>query len=249
MNLYTSITKSTAKSIAKSIVKELEEAGRQSPYVADANEPDPRYKSYGVRADAKKAIFAKHRKAIRSLEQEAQYQLASKLIESKYGEQQHIGLYILESFPEYFSPDKFEDLDKLVRCIHGWSKVDAFANPLLRDILFNHPEDLKPLIRSWNQDSDMWLKRMSVVIFTRKVASSGEFTDFALEMCNNLMFDSEDLVLKGVGWALKDLMKADKERILAYVQELRKKKVSSTVTLYAIRDIKGQERKDFLAQG
>lgn len=92
----------------------------------------------------------------------------------------------------------------------------------------------------------MWLRRMSVVIFTRKVAKSGQFTDIALEMCDNLIHAEEDLVQKGVGWALKDLMKADKDRILDYVRQLRRDKISSTITLYAIRDLKGQERKDFL---
>jgi len=90
------------------------------------------------------------------------------------------------------------------------------------------------------------------VLFTRKVAKSGQFTDVALEMCNNLIFDSEDivedLVLKGIGWALKDLMHTDKQRILDYVQDLRQKGVSSTVTLYAIKNLKGRERKDFLSK-
>ncbi len=230
------------------IVKDLEEAGKLSPYPADANELDPRYLSYGVRAAGKKEIITKHRKAIRALSQTAQIKLATQLIESRYGEQQSVGLFILEPFAEYYSPDKFKELDKLIRCIHGWSKVDSFTASLLRDVLFNHPDEFIKLVRVWNSDEDMWLRRISVVLFTRKVAKSGKFTDVALELCDNLIFDSEDLVLKGVGWSLKDLMKADKERIMDYVKELRNKDVSSTVTLYAIKDLKGQERQDFLAQ-
>lgn len=223
-------------------------AGQASPYVADANEPDPRYKSYGVRAEGKKKIFATHRKSIRALSQEEQIELATRLIESRYGEQQEIGLFILNKFPATYSPDRFKDLDRLIRCLHGWSKVDAFSGSLLREILFLHPNELMQLIRTWNVDPDLWLRRMSVVVFTRKVAKSGAFTDFALEMCDNLLDAPEDLVQKGVGWALKDLMQADRERIKAYVQTLRQQNVSSVITLYAIKNLKGEERAAFLSK-
>ena len=54
-------------------------------------------------------------------------------------------------------------------------------------------------------------------------------------------------VVKGVGWMLKDLMKVDKLRLVNYVKQLRQRGVSSTITLYAIRDLKGAERAAVLA--
>jgi len=233
-------------SIYQSIVHDLEVAGKNSPYPADANETDPRYKSYGVRAAGKKTIISQHKKAIRALSQEDQMRLATKLMTSEYGEQQSVALFILEPYSAYYTPSKMVELDSLVRCLYGWSKVDSFTGSLLRDVLFNYPTEMIDLLRRWNADQDMWLKRTSVVLFTRKVAKSGQFTDIALEMCDNLIFDKEPLVLKGIGWALKDLMKSDKNRILDYIKTLRQKGVSNIVTLYAIRDLKGKERRGIL---
>ena len=227
------------------IVRDLEVAGKASAYPADANEPDPQYKSYGVRADSKKEIIGTHRKAIRELDESQQILLANYLIRSGYGEQQSVGLFILEPFASYFSPSRFDELDALIRCLRGWSKVDAFTGSLLRDVLLQYPDELMNLARSWNKDANMWLRRVSVVLFTRKVAKSGKFNEFALEMCNNLLNDKEDLVQKGVGWALKDLMHSDKERIIEYVHQLRKQGVSNVITLYAIRNLKGKERESF----
>ena len=59
---------SKVETLYGSIVADLEIAGRKSQYRADANEPDPRYKSYGVRADGKERIMRAHRVAIRSLQ-------------------------------------------------------------------------------------------------------------------------------------------------------------------------------------
>jgi len=55
-------------------------------------------------------------------------------------------------------------------------------------------------------------------------------------------------VQKGVGWSLKDMMRSDKERIVDYVIDLRTRGVSSVITLYAIKDIKGDERAEILAR-
>lgn len=230
------------------IVSDLVRAGEASAYVADANEPDPRYKSYGVRADGKKAIIKTHRAAIRALAMEEKLTLARRLIESEVGEQQTVALHILEPLANTFTPDHFDELDTLVRYLHGWSKIDSYTGSLLRDVLFQHPVAMIELAKRWNQDQDMWLRRASVVLFTRKVAKTGRFTDIALTQGDNLLFDSEPLVQKGVGWMLKDLLRVDKPRIISYVKQLRERGVSSVITLYAIRELKGAERAFVLAK-
>ena len=224
------------------IVADLVVAGAASLYSADANEPDPRYKSYGVRADGKKQIIKTHRAAMRALTIDEKLALSHRLIKSRYGEQQSVALYLLESVVAYFTPEKFAELDELIRCLHGWSKIDSYTGSLLRDVLLAYPAEMETLVRQWNQDGDMWLRRASVVLFTRKIARSGQFNDLGLAMCDALVRDSEDLVLKGVGWALKDMMRSEKERVIEYVKQLRAQGVSSVVTLYAIRDLKGVER-------
>mgnify|MGYP006267671713 CR=1 FL=1 len=83
-----------------------------------------------------------------------------------------------------------------------------------------------------------------VVVFTRKVGESGRFTGEALELCDRLVWDEEDYVKKGVGWALKDVMREDKEKVLDYVKGLRRKGVSAVITLYAIRNLTSKECKE-----
>ena len=75
----------------------------------------------------------------------------------------------------------------------------------------------------------------------------GQFSDQLLSLCDRLIWDPEDLVQKGVGWALKDNMRGAHDRVVAYVKDLRRMGVPSTITLYAIRDLKGEERQAVLA--
>ena len=229
------------------IVSELASTGQGTPYDADANEPDPRYLGYGVRAPAMKRLILNHRSTLSMLNVDEKAELAIRLINSGYGEQKTVALYLLDQIPDYFSPDRFELLDALIRRLHGWSKIDAYTGSLLRFVLGAHPTEFVKLLKTWNGDDDLWLRRASVVIFTRKVSRSGVYTNTALEHCDNLKHDPEHLVQTGVGWCLRDLMRYDKRRILNYVIERRRQNVSSKITLYALRDIVGEERQAILS--
>jgi 3-methyladenine DNA glycosylase AlkD len=228
------------------IVDTLKTAGQTTLYPADANEPDPRYLGYGVRAPQMKQLLRQWQPAFRQLDVDTKIELATQLIESGYGEQKSVALQLLNQCVGYFTPEKFDLLDHLLRLQQGWSKIDAYSGSLLASILALHPLELITLIKQWNEDDELWLRRASVVVFTRKVAQTGKYTNTALQLCDNLKNDGEDMVQKGVGWCLKDLLKADRERILNYVIELRQQKVSSVITLYAIRDLQGAERERVL---
>ena len=237
---------SIATTLQAQIASELETLGRSTPYAADANEPDPRYLGYGVRAPAMKQFIKAHRAELNALSQDAALDLARQLLLSGYGEQKTVALYLFDRHIDYFRPDRFVEVDTVFRSLHGWSKVDAYTGSFLKTLLRRFPEQVKTLLRSWNTDEDMWLRRASVVLFTRKVAAIPEHHDTALAFCERLKHDPEDLVRKGVGWCLKDLLKSDPERIIDYVIELRRQNVSSTITLYALRDVKGAKRKEIL---
>lgn len=116
----------------------------------------------------------------------------------------------------------------------------------MQPLLEEHKDEVIGLLRRWNASPNPVKRRTSVVTFTRKTAESGKYVDLTLELCDNLILDTEDLVRKGVGWALKDTMRADKFRVFDYVKELRRKGVSSTITLYAVRGLKGEERQGVL---
>ncbi len=232
----------------RTIALELSSLGESTPYAADANEPDPRYLGYGVRAPEMKRVISGLKPDFSPLDTKQKVELASRLISSGYGEQKSVALALLEQVPDYFTPERFDLLETLVRGLHGWSKIDSFTNLFLKRILEAHEAAFIELLKSWNVDADLWLRRASVVIFTRKVAKSGLYKDVALANCNSLINDPEHLVQTGVGWCLRDLMRWHKEEILNYVLDLRRKGVSSKITLYALRDIKGDERRAILDQ-
>jgi 3-methyladenine DNA glycosylase AlkD len=182
----------------------------------------------------------------KQLDLEDRFDLAILLYKSGNFEQATIGDTLVElNLPE-LNPTHFELLDDVVGNFNNWASVDWLCLHGFQSMLLNHRKQTLELLREWNRSGNIWKRRASVVTFVRKIGSSGDFTDEALELCNNLIWDNEEIVQKGVGWALKDNLPGDKERVIDYIKELRRKGAPSTITLYAIRDLEAEERKTIL---
>jgi 3-methyladenine DNA glycosylase AlkD len=172
--------------------------------------------------------------------------LATLLYKSGNFEQATIGDTLVELNIPDLTPVHFELLDGVVSYFNKWASVDWLCLHGLQSLLLEYREETLDLLRTWNRSENPWKRRASVLAFVRKTGASGEFTDEVLGLCNNLIWDEEEIVQKGVGWALKDNLPGAKERVLDYIKALRQKGVPSTITLYAIRDLKGKEREEIL---
>lgn len=204
------------------------------------------FQSYGLTFASHKEISLLYRKAIQRLPLRGRLHLARLLALSEMAEEINFANAILARSATELGPANFAYLDEHLNHFHGWAHVDDFSINVLQPILWEYPAKTLALLRDWNRSGSMWKRRASVVGFVRKVGSSGKFTTEALDLCENLLWDKEDLVQKGVGWALKDVMRGDREQVLGYIKMLRRRGVPATITLYSIRDLKGAERREIL---
>ena len=201
---------------------------------------------YMMRAPESKEIFRLHRREIRRLPLRGRLHLARWLTLSDVIHGTGFANSVLELSAKELSQSEFTYLDEHLNHFRGWGSTDDFCINVLQPLLWKYPQQTLALLQQWNRSENPWKRRASVVVFTRKVGASGVFTSQALELCENLLRDKEDLVQKGVGWALKDGMRGDREQVLKYIKALRRRRVSAVITLYAIRDLKGAVRQEIL---
>ena len=202
--------------------------------------------SYGFSRSDFVEVYSKFNPYFYDLNLGERIELTRKLVLSENSTVTHIGIHLFRISRKELNPIHLKFFDECLDNVTEWGNTDLFCGDVLQPMLERMPEQVIKLLRKWNQSENKWKRRASVVTFTRKTAKKGKYIDIALELCNNLIWDKEDLVRKGVGWALKDNMRFDKKRVLEYVKKLRQKGVSSTITLYAIRDLKGKEREEVL---
>jgi 3-methyladenine DNA glycosylase AlkD len=206
--------------------------------------------SLGIKAPVFRKLMKKWKNVFKSIHRDKIFDFTLKFAEQEIEEFVLTGNEILKLNYASFKKTDIDRLNEYANHFVSWSTVDDFCCGFLTKFIMSADQKvikiISKLLRHWNQSDDMWRQRASVVAFTRKVGECGEFTDIALKLCERLIDSDRDLVRKGVGWCLKDIMRGDKKKVLNYVIGLRKRKVSSTITLYALRDVKGDERKRIL---
>jgi len=221
-------------------------AGNRAPQPDRKFNKDGEFVAYGLSTPVWREVMRWFRARFRALSVDERLELAARLLGERIGELGHSGIYVLALSVRELRPPHFDALDSMADDFTGWSHVDDFCIGVLQPLLRSHPRETLALIERWNRSPNRWKRRASVVAFVRKVGESGAFVEEALRLCENLVWDAEDLVQKGVGWALKDTLRGAAERVLPYIKELRRRGAPATVTLYAIRDLKGVAREEVL---
>ena len=204
------------------------------------------YRSLGITVPVLDRLLKKHKAEVYGLSCKEAFVLAQMLYKNKIEDTTLAGNFVVQNKIDCIGTSELPFLDKALDHFCSWSTIDDFCIDVLQPILLKYPNDTLRLLKTWNQSKSMWKRRASVVAFVRKVGESGRFTNEALALCENLILDEEDLVQKGVGWCLKDIMRSDKKKVFGYVKELRRRGVPAVITLYAIRDLKGVERAEIL---
>jgi 3-methyladenine DNA glycosylase AlkD len=205
------------------------------------------YLSYGLKASEFRQMMKEFHPRLLKLSLQERMVLAERLLKEHIGELGHIGLYILMLSVKDLGPEHFAYLDGLPQHFRSWSHVDSLSLGVMQPLLWRYRKETLGLLEEWSRSPIRWKRRASVVTFVRKAAQSAEFTEEVVHFCDNLIGDKEDIVQKGVGWALKDNLRSAPDRILPYIKDLRRWGVSSTITLYAIRDLKGAKRREVLS--
>jgi 3-methyladenine DNA glycosylase AlkD len=112
-------------------------------------------------------------------------------------------------------PDVLPMFEEMITTGAWWDLVDWVAH-LVGDLLRAYPDQMRPAMRAWSTDENMWKRRVSIIC---QVSFKKE-TDLALLYANiepNLG-DSTFFIRKAIGWALRSYAWADPVEISRYVR-------------------------------
>ncbi|OGS71025.1 MAG: hypothetical protein A2Y96_02315, partial [Firmicutes bacterium RBG_13_65_8] len=200
--------------MAETVFEELkaaiaEAAGGRQPRPERRFHRHDEYVSYDISTPAFSAILKRFRPSFLGLSLEERTSLAARLLSANIGELGHAGIHLLALSVEDLGPGHLPVLDCLMEDFHSWTHVDHLCADVLQPLLLRYPAETLSWMDRWSQSPNRFKRRCAVVPFTRKVGESGHFTSEALRLCARLAWDREDIVRKGVGWALKDCMRSE----------------------------------------
>ena len=136
---------------------------------------------------------------------------------ARYREERYAALMLARSkrHRDCLTPDSMPMLEEMVVTGAWWDYVDEIAG-LAGDLLRKHPTQIRPRMRAWSTDVNMWKRRVSIICqlsFKRE-------TDLELLYANiepNLS-DREFFIRKAIGWALRQYAWTDPKEVARYVR-------------------------------
>jgi 3-methyladenine DNA glycosylase AlkD len=169
--------------------------------------PQVRAISRRIFAEGRYASCAEWREAILGLWSEAAFR-----------EERYVALELAadKRYAECRGPDALPMLEEMIVTGAWWDYVDSVAH-LVGDMLRAHPTELKPVMRAWSTDEDMWKRRVSIIC----QISFKKDTDLRMLYANiepNLG-DRRFFIRKAIGWALRAYAWTDPAEVARYVRE------------------------------
>jgi 3-methyladenine DNA glycosylase AlkD len=105
--------------------------------------------------------------------------------------------------------------------IEGWGAVDGYAR-LVSGPAWLRGQIPDATIHCWARSGDRWWRRAALVsTVALNVRSHGGYGDVprTLEVCRMLLDDHDDMVVKAMSWALRELVVHDPDAVWAFLRK------------------------------
>jgi 3-methyladenine DNA glycosylase AlkD len=137
---------------------------------------------------------------------------------ARYREERYAAIRLVSYRPHRacWTPELMPVLEEMIVSGAWWDYVDAIAQ-VVGELLRAHPKKLRPLMRAWSTDENLWKRRVSIICQN----SFKRDTDLTLLYANiepNLA-DRDFFIRKAIGWALRAYAWTDAKEVARYVRE------------------------------
>ena len=112
------------------------------------------------------------------------------------------------------------ELERLGRGIDSWESVDTFGIYLSGPV-WRERQVPDRLIRRWARSDDRWWRRaalVSTVPLNMKSRRGKGDPERTLAVCEILIADRDDMVVKALSWALRELAEREPARVRAFIR-------------------------------
>jgi 3-methyladenine DNA glycosylase AlkD len=165
--------------------------------------------------------------------------LALRLLERPEFASRFIAYELVAHHREALGSLKEAELLRLGRGLDGWGAVDTFAC-YLAGPAWREQQVPDALIHRWARSPDRWWRRAALVCtaaLNNKARGGRGDTPGTLAICRQLVDDRDDMVVKALSWALRELAKRDPAAAEAFVSEYE-----ATLAARVLREVRSKLR-------
>ncbi len=149
-------------------------------------------------------------------------QVADDLFSGRVLEEKVMAVLLLENQTKHFGDDEFQLFASWLDRVTSWADHDALVHDLLGPMMAADPARSREVF-VWAKSPNPWRRRAACVALIRG-AREQQFFEQIVQLSNQLLQNKEDddMVLKGLGWLLRETAKANPKSTVPYLMKIRK---------------------------
>ena len=147
--------------------------------------------------------------------------LVARLIAEPSWPRRLIGFELLANHRPAFTRLNDKRIDRLSKGLSDWGSIDLFgcslAGPAWRDGLLSDRQ-----VEKWMSSRDRWRRRLALVCtvaLSRSARTKPAHASKVLFVCRRLVTDRDDMVVKALSWALRELSKSSRNVAQTFLEE------------------------------
>lgn len=173
------------------------------------------FKYFGIYTTERRKISNDYIKKIGILSDKELHKTVRELWKMPNREFQYVAMELIAFHKKQWTENIIELTEFCIINKSWWDSVDGIASLILGDYFKLFPHQIKPITSQWNNSSNMWLQRSSIMF--QKSYKKNTDTELLSKYILNCNHSKEFFIQKAIGWALREYGKTNSEWVINFV--------------------------------
>lgn len=178
-------------------------------------------KILGVRAAGIKQVTTECWEEMKNKTTDDSLKLAKELVKTKILEANQVAFLLLWMNKAALRTINIKDIEELGQNIDNWVTVDSLS-VMVSGIAWRQNQITNEDVLNWLNSENRWWRRTAVVStvpLNLKTKGGRGDTERTLMICEKAINDRDDMIIKALSWALRELSKRDKEAVEDFMDQ------------------------------
>ncbi len=177
----------------------------------------------GVRAPDERILLKEWWSEIKDWSPEKLIAFAKELVDTRNFEANGVAFELLWKNKVALKMLTLTDLEYLGKNIDNWATTDSFS-VMISGWVWRNRQITDDDVLNWLKSESRWWRRAAVVstvaLNLKSRGGTGD-TKRTLMICEKVISDRDDMIVKALSWALRELSKSDKKAVEDFMQKYR----------------------------
>jgi len=206
---------------AQSILKDLERYANPERVKKISTDHPTSMQVLGLKVPDQRKVIDEWRKKLSHFSEEEWIDLSLELVSLDILECQHVAFEFIWKNKKALQTINPEQIFALGRTLDNWVSVDMYCLSIT-GYCWQTGKLQDETIVQWAKNENRWIRRTALVstvpLNLRSRGGTGD-VERTLLICRLLVSDYDDMIVKAMSWALRELSKSDKQAVVQFMEE------------------------------